>query len=229
MSFRQFLRQHGSRLGATAMAIGLASGATPALAVPIAAGTDISVAWDRPVSGEPDLNATLDLTVESMSSSQIVLGIDIANTTSALFPSAQLTAIGWQSSTLPSSASNTSSIYSAFLDQNFPTHPSVNLCLSSGSVCGGSGSALSLGQSDLSTLTLDGSFGGSTVDFSSFVAEFQTDVDTFNPIGWITGICTGNCSSSGGIGGVSEPSTLSIFGIAMLAGLGLLWTRSRAQ
>jgi hypothetical protein len=230
MSFRQFLRQHGSHLGATAaMALALASGTTPALAVPLAVGTDISVAWDRPVTGEPDLNATLDLTVESMTSSQIVLGVDIANTTSPLFPSAQLTAIGWQSSPLATRASDTSAIYGAFPNQNFPTHSSLNLCLSSGAVCAGGSAGLSPSQADLSTLTLDGSFAGAAIDFSNFAAEFQTNIDTFNPIGWITGICTSNCSGgAGGGAGIPEPSSLSIFGVAMLAGFGYLMTRSRA-
>jgi hypothetical protein len=233
MSFRQFLRQHGSRLGATAMALGLASGATPALAVPIAVGTDISVAWDRPITGEPDLNATLDLTVESISASQIVLGVDIANTTDASFSSARLTGIGWQSTPLATGASDTSSIYSVFLNQNFPANPSVNLCLSSGSVCAGGGSGgLSPTQSDLSTLTLDGSFAGATIDFSNFAAKFQTDVGSFEPIGWITGICTTNCGGGGGGGGgggVPEPGTLSIFGAALLASLGYALARARVR
>jgi hypothetical protein len=230
MSFRQFLCRHGARLGAAALAFGLAGGAMPAFAVPISTGMDLSVAWNRPVTGEPDLNATLDLTVQSITSSQIILGVNIANTTAAAFPDARLTGIGWASTPLATSGSDTSSIFSAYLNQNFPANPSVNLCLSSGSVCAGGGSGgLSASQSDLFTLTLNGSFAGATIDFSSFAAKFQTGVGSFEPIGWITGTCTSNCGTGGGGGAsVPEPGTLSLFGVGLLASLGYLLARRHA-
>jgi len=231
MSFRLFFAKSRAQLGAAAFAATIAAGASPALAVPISTGTSFAVSYDQAVTGQPDLTATLDLTVQSITSSQIVLGVDIANTTSTLFTSGRLTGIGWDSSVLPSGATDTSSIYSVFLNQNFPANASVNLCLSSGSTCAGGGSGgLSPSQSDIFTLTLVGNFAGSTIDFSNFAAKFQTAFGSFEPQGTITTSCTGtSCGGGGGGGGsVPEPSTLSIFGAALLAALGYRFARSRA-
>jgi hypothetical protein len=214
--------------------MGLVAGAGPALAVPISTGTTIDVTYDQAVRGHPDLTATLALTVESITSSQIVLGVDIANTTSTSFTSGRLTGLGWDTSVLPTSATDTSSIYNVYLGQNFPANSSVNLCLSSGSTCaGGANGGLSPNKSDLFTLTLLGNFGTSAIDFSNFAAKFQTAFGSFEPQGTITGTsCTGtSCGGGGGGGGggsVPEPSTLSIFGAALLAALGYRFARSRA-
>ena len=229
MSFRQFFATPRTALGAAALAATIAASASPALAVPISTGTTIDISYDQPVTGLPDLTATLALTVESISSSQITLGVDIANTTSILFTSGRLTGLGWDSSVLPTGATDTSSVYNVYIGQNFPAHQSVNLCLSSGNTCaGGSSGGLSPSQSDLFTLTLIGSFGGSTIDFSNFAAKFQTAVGSFEPTGTITTTsCTGtSCGTGGGGGGsVPEPGTLSIFGAALLAALGYRYAR----
>lgn len=228
MSIRPFFSNYRASLVAAAFALGIAGSASPALAVPITVGETIAVSYDQPVTFLPDLTATLDLTVQSITSSQIVLGVDISNTTSPLFTSARLTGIGWDSSILPTGATDTSSVYSVYLNQNFPANTSVNLCLSSGSTCAGGGSGgLSPSQSDLFTLTLVGSFGGS-IDFSNFAAKFQTAVGSFEPQGTITTSCSGtSCGGGGGGGSVPEPSTLSIFAVALLAG-GYRFARSRA-
>jgi PEP-CTERM motif-containing protein len=215
------------------LAATIVAGASPALAVPISTGTSLAVSYDQLVTGHPDLTGTLDLTVQSITSSQIVLGIDITNTTSALFTSGRLTGLGWDSSVLPTGATDTSSVYNVFLNQNFPANTAVNLCLSSGSTCAGGGSGgLSPLQSNSFTMTLLGNFGTSTLDFSNFAAKFQTAFGSFEPQGTITTTCTGTCGGSGGgtgggTGGgpgggssVPEPSTLSVLGFALLASLG---------
>jgi hypothetical protein len=233
MSFRQFFANQRTKLGATALAASIAAGESPALALPISTGTTIDVTYDQAVRGHPDLTATLALTVESITSSQMVLGVDITNTTSTSFTSGRLTGLGWDSSVLPTGAADTSSVYNVYLGENFPANKSVNLCLSSGSTCaGGANGGLSPSHDDLFTLTLVGNFGGSTIDFSNFAAKFQTAFGSFEPTGTITTTgCTGtSCGGGGGGGGgsVPEPSTISIFGAALLAGFGYRFARSRA-
>jgi hypothetical protein len=232
MFSRHLLSNPRSSLAAAALALGLVGGAEPALAVPITTGTTIDVAYDQAVSGHPDLTANLALTVQSITGSQIVLGVDIANTTSTLFTSGRLTGLGWDTSVMPTSATDTSGVYNVYLGQNFPANGSVNLCLSSGSTCaGGANGGLSPNQSDLFTLTLLGNFGTSSLDFSNFAAKFQTAFGSFEPQGTITTTgCTGtSCGTGGGGGGgsndVPEPSTFSIFGAALLAAFGYRFAR----
>jgi hypothetical protein len=230
MSFRRFFATHRTTLGAAALAATIATGTAPAFATPISTGTTIDVSYDQAVTGHPDLTATLALTVESITSSQITLGVDIANTTSTLFTSGRLTGLGWDSSVLPTGATDTSSVYNVYLGQNFPANQSVNLCLSSGNTCaGGSNGGLSPSQSDLFTLTMIGNFAGSTIDFSNFAAKFQTAVGSFETSGTITTGCTGtSCGGGGGGGGggsVPEPSTFAIFGTALLAAFGYRFAR----
>lgn len=235
MFIRDLLSKRRSCLAAAALAVGLVGGAGPALAVPISPGTTIDVTYNQAVTGQPNLTATLGLTVDSISASQIVLGVDIANTTSTLFSSARLTGLGWDTSVLPTSATDTSSVYNVYLGQNFPANGSVNLCMSSGSTCAGGGSGgLSPNQSNIFTLTLLGNFGTSTIDFSNFAAKFQTAYGSFEPQGTIsTTGCTGtSCGTGGGGGGgssVPEPSTLSIFGAALLAVFGYRFARGSAR
>jgi hypothetical protein len=230
---RHLLSNHRASLTAAALAVGLVGGAEPALAMPISAGTTIDVTYDQAVTGHPDLTATFNLTVESITSSQVVLGVDIANTTSTLFTSGRLTGLGWDTSVLPTSATDTSSVYNVYLGQNFPANSSVNLCLSSGSTCaGGANGGLSPNNSNAFTLTLLGNFGTSTIDFSNFAAKFQTAFGSFEPQGTITSTgCTGtSCGGGGGGGGsdVPEPNTLSIFGGALLAAFGYRFARRSA-
>lgn len=226
MFIRHLLSHSRSSLAAAALAVGLLGSAGPALAVPISTGTTIDVTYDQPVAFLPDLTATLALTVQSITSSQIVLGVDIANTTSTFFSSARLTGLGWNTNVLPTGATDTSSIYNVYIGQNFPANSSVNLCLSSGSTCAGGGSGgLSPSQTTAFTLTLLGSFGTSTIDFSAFAAKFQTAFGSFEPTGTITTGCTGTSCGGGGGGTVPEPSTLSIFGAALLAVFGYRFAR----
>ncbi len=219
MSIRQLFSSRRAKLVASALAATIGAGASPALAVPISAGTNISATFEQPVAGQPNLSATLDLTVQSISSTQIVLGVSIDNTTSPAFASGQLTAFGWDSSIIPSGAIATSSVFAAYLSQSLPANPSTNLCLSGGSSCA-SGGGLSPGQGDLFTMTLDGSFGGATPDFSDFVATFDTAYGTFAPQDAV-------CVNCGG-GSVPEPSTFTIFGAALLAALGWRFARRSA-
>jgi hypothetical protein len=225
MSFRQILSSSRTRLLAVGLVLGIAGSASPALAVPLSVGETISVSYNQPIFLLPDLAGTLDLTVQNITSTKIVLGIDIANATSSFFSSARLTGLGWDSSILPTGATDTSHVYNTFLSQNFPGNKAVNLCLSSGSNCaGGSNGGLSTGQSDLFTLTLLGDFGNSTIDFSNFAAKFQTAYGSFETSGTITAGCTGtSCGGGNGSGGgndVPEPSTFSVLAFALLGSLG---------
>src|SRR5947209_2555792 len=59
--------------------------------------------------------------------------MDISNLTSAaLFPSGRLTAVGFNITPVALTASDTTPIFTSFLNQNFPSFQTVDLCLSTG-------------------------------------------------------------------------------------------------
>ncbi|HEX3972299.1 MAG TPA: PEP-CTERM sorting domain-containing protein [Stellaceae bacterium] len=225
MSFREILT--ASRRTLVAVAFALAGfAAAPAHAVPVSAGSTITIAYDRPFFILPDLTATISLTVESMTSNQIVLGVDVANTTSSWFLTSRLSSISFSTGVAPTGASDTSSAYNVSLT---PTTVALN----------GSGgfwhnSSLRPTQAENFTLTLVGNFSGSTIDLSNFTAKFQSLIGTYTAQGTIVGTTAGSgvgTGTSGGAGGgssVPEPSTLSLLAVGLFSVLTYRLVRQRA-
>lgn len=178
--------------------------------------SNFTITYDQPVSGYPDLTATATYSLVSFTSGVLDLSVTIDNTTNASFPNARLTAVGFNLSAPITGATATSSVYSAFLNQNFPSFQTLALCLSSGTNCAGGGNGgLLPGQSDTFNLTIDGSFSTSpSVTLDTPASKFQTGIGSYETAGTITG---GGCTSNCGGNNVSEPSTLPILGAGLIA------------
>jgi hypothetical protein len=221
MSLREILTVSRRTLVAAAFALaGFA--AAPAHAVPVSAGSTITISYDRPFFILPDLTATVSMTVESITNNQIVLGIDVANTTSPWFFTSRLSSLSWSTSASPTGESDTSS------DYNVTVNPAT-IALNSTSRRG----SLRPTQDELFTLTLVGNF-GSTVDFSNFTAKFQSLIGTYTAQGTVTGVTAGSGAGAGagtGTGGnssVPEPSTISLLAVALFCVLSYRFARQRA-
>jgi hypothetical protein len=228
MSLREVLASPRKYLAAAAFALVAGIGTSPAYAVPVSVGSTITVSYDRPVFFLlPDLTATIALTVESMTNNQIVLGVDVDNTTSPWFLTSRLSNISFSTGVSPTGASDTSTAYNVSVS---PTTVALN----------GSGgfwhsSSLRPTQGELFTLTLVGNFSGSTIDLSNFTAKFQSLIGSFTAQGTIDGVTAGTgtgpgsvTTPSGGAGGssVPEPSTISLLAVALL---GVLTYRALSQ
>jgi hypothetical protein len=208
MSFREILSASRRYLVAAAVALAAVIGAAPAHAVPISVGSTITVTYDRPFFILPDLTATISLTVESIASNQIVLGVDLDNTTSPWFLTSRLSSISFGTSGTPTGASETSSVYTVSLN---PANDTINLT-------GAHHGALRPTQSENFTLTLVGNFADSTIDFSNFTAKFQSLIGTYTAQGAIAAATAGSGAGAGtGTGSsVPEPGTLSLLAVALL-------------
>ena len=219
MPFREILTSSRGYLVAAAFAL-VGIGAAPAHAVPVSVGSTITVSYVRPFFLLPDLTATIALTVESMTRNQIVLGVDVDNTTSPWFLTSRLASIGWNTNISPTGASDNSTAYNVMLN---PAGASIALTSS------GHRGTLRPTQSELFTLTLVGNFGTSPVDFSNFTAKFQSLIGSFGTQGTITSATAGSSagagsgagtgSGTGGGGNVPEPSTLSLLAVALFGSL----------
>jgi len=186
--------------------------AFPAAATPVVVGETFALTFDQAVAGHSDLTGSLSVLVTGLTATSVDLNVSVANTTPLTEPSARLTAFGWDSSPSATGGSETSSVYSLFVNSNFPAFSSIDVCLGSGPTCaGGSNGGLSPQQSDVFTMALSYV---STVglDFSDFAAKFQTDFGSFEVAGTPTP--------------VPEPGTLALFGAGLL-GLAGLRLRSR--
>jgi len=222
MSFREIVASSRIYLAAALFVLAAGLGTSPAQATPLAVGSTIIVSYDRPFFLLPDLTGTMALTVESMTAGQIVLGVDVANTTSPWFLTSRLASIGWTTSATPTGANDTSSAYNVAL---IPASHSIDLT-------GNRHGSLRPTQSELFTLTLVGNF-TSTVDFSNFTAKFQTLIGSFTTVGTVTGATAGSGAGAGagggaGSGSVPEPSTLSLFAVALFCSLTYRLARRRA-
>lgn len=212
MSFREILSSPRRYLVAAAFALAAGIGAAPAHAVPVSVGSTITVAYDRPFFILPDLRATISMTVESITNNQIVLGVDVDNTTSSWFLTSRLSSMSWSTNIAPTGASETSTAYNVALN---PTSDTIALS-------GNHRGSLRPTQNELFTLTLVGNFAGSTIDFSNFTAKFQSLIGTYTAQGTITGATAGSGTGAGtgtGAGGgnsVPEPSTLSLLAVGLL-------------
>jgi hypothetical protein len=223
MSFREILSASRRYLVAAAVALAAVIGAAPAHAVPVSVGSTITVTYDRPFFILPDLTATISLTVESITNNQIVLGVDLDNTTSPWFLTSRLSSLSFGTGGTPTGASETSPVYTV----------SLNTANDTIDLTGTHRGALRPTQSENFTLTLVGNFTGSTIDFSNFTAKFQSLIGTYTAQGTITSATAGSGAGTGitGTGGgssVPEPSTLSILAVALLGILTYRVTASRA-
>jgi hypothetical protein len=222
MPFREILSSSRRTLVAAAFALAAVIGAVPAHAMPVSVGSTITIAYDRPFFILPDLTVTISLTVESITSNQIVLGVDVDNTTSPWFLTSRLSSISFGTNAGATGASDTSSTYNAALT---PT----TVALNSSSFWRGS---LRPTQNELFTLTLVGNFAGSAIDLSNFTAKFQSLIGTYTAQGTITGATagagTGGTGAGGGASSVPEPNTLSLLAVALLGILTYRVAASRA-
>lgn len=186
--------------------------AFPAAATPVFVGETFAVTFDQPVAGHADLTGSLSVLVTGLTATTAALSVSVANTTPPSEPSARLTGFGWNSTPSATGGTETSSVYSLFVNSNFPAFSTIDVCLSSGPSCAGGGSGgLSPQQSDsftmaLSYLTTVG------LDFSTFAAKFQTDFGSFEVAGTPTP--------------VPEPGTLALLGVGLL-GMASLRRRMR--
>jgi hypothetical protein len=170
-----------------------------------------------------DLTATSTWTVDSFSSSQIMLSIDISNTTTltSLLTNADITAFGFGID-----PNATASVYTAgsIFDmvgtgsgpqQTFPGgFKQIDVCIFAQGCSGGTvNDALHAGDSDYIQLLLTGDFSSGLAELLFFPAKFQTNQGSYEPGGCV------NCAS------VPEPSVLSLLGI----GLMLVWLTQRRQ
>jgi hypothetical protein len=226
MSLREILTSSRRTLAAAAFAL-IGIGALPAHAVPVSAGSTITVSYERPFFILPNLTATVSLTVESMTNNQIVLGVDVDNTTSPWFLTSRLSSISFSTGVSATGASDTSSAYNVSLT---PATVALN---SSGGFW--HNSSLRPTQSEIFTLTLVGNF-GSTVDFSNFTAKFQSLIGTYTAQGTVTSVTasggagagSGTGSGAGGSSSVPEPGTLSLLAVALFCSLTYRFARCRA-
>ena len=171
------------------------------------------------------LNAVGTFTVDSLSSSSLVLSATIDNTTALTsgLTQASLMSLGIGSS--PTGTASITTAGSVFNEASPGSGPNetfpggftgINACIfNSGNVCSGGNinDGLAAGSSDSFVLALDGTFGSSpSITLSDFAVKFQTNINSYE------------------FGGESlsetpEPGTLLLFGTALFLSLGPAFRR----
>jgi hypothetical protein len=180
------------------------------------AGQSWTVNWSYDLGTSGLLGSTSTWTVNYFSASQIVLSIDIANTSKLIskLGNADITAFGF--GTNPNTRTSLLSAGNVFTrvgtgsgpQQTFPGgFKGINVCLFAQGCSGGTvNKALHAGSRDRIQLLLSGNFSGGVADLLYMPLKFQTSLGSYKSAGCI------NCPPVG----VPEPS------IAALLGLGLL-------
>jgi hypothetical protein len=150
-----------------------------------------------------------------------MMTMNIANTTSSLFPSARLTAVGFNVDPNATGVTDNSGVFNAYLNQTFPSFNTVDVCSSTGNTCaGGGGGDLAPGGHNQFLLTLTGLTHGTTsIDLG---ANSQSAPELFD-FKWQTGIGSfeSQCTYGAACGPVHapEPVSIALLGSALI-GLG---------
>lgn len=164
-----------------------------------------------------DLTATSTWTVDSFSATQIMLSIDITNTTTltSLLTNADITSFGFGiDPNATASLYSAGSVFDMVGTGNGPqqTYPGgfkeIDICIFSSGCSGGTvNDALHAGDSDYLQILLSGDFSGGTADLLFFPAKFQTNQGSYEP---------GGCVDGNGCTSVPEPSVLALLGIGLV-------------